>query len=474
MSWLALILTLSLGWFVSSALSGTAWKGPLWMTILGEASLAALFGPGLTSVLFFFMVKAGVATAPAVFTMLAAVTLLSVGLWWKFRQPATQSLPAKRFPWTWVLVSGSIAGVLMLLLNFQVFSQANPTGGWDASGIWNVRARYLAGGSDTWRHAVSGEIGGHMVGAAHPNYPLFLSSFVAMQWMVSGNFDTAAPTANSLLFSMAVLILLGASLASNTSVALGLLAWLVLLASDVFTSQISAQYADLLLGLAFLASLVLLDRADRSGLSPRLLFAAGLAVGFAPWIKNEGWPFAIAAIAIAAWRFRGRAIIWIVLGAMPGLLATTVLKIVAEGREATIPGTMGEALAKISDARRWWEAFVGFATAVSGAGPLWAHPLLLVAALAIALRFVPAAELRARVWLWIPIVATLAAEYGLFLVTTADLNWHISTSVNRLVAQVWPSLLWLVFLTLRPPEDYFGVPEPAVKSSIKKRKRPRE
>jgi len=94
----------------------------------------------------------------------------------------------------------------------------------------------------------------------------------------------------------------------------------------------------------------------------------------------------------------------------------------------------------------------------------------LVAALAIVLRFVPAAEQRARGWLWIPIAATLAAEYGLFLVTTADLNWHINTSINRLVAQVWPSLLWLVFLTLRAPEDYFGAPEAAVKSSVKKKR----
>ena len=84
---------------------------------------------------------------------------------------------------------------------------------------------------------------------------------------------------------------------------------------------------------------------------------------------------------------------------------------------------MGDALSKISDVRRWGEALVGFATAVWDAGPLWAHPLLLVAALAIVVRFVPAAERRTRKWLWIPIAATLAAEYGLFLVTTADLSW---------------------------------------------------
>jgi hypothetical protein len=473
MIWVALILTLGIGWFLSNALLGGAWTGPSWIAILGEASLAALFGPGLTSVVFFFMAVAGVGTAPAVDVMLIALTALSAAIWWKVREPSPHSPPVRRFPWMWVLIGASIAGVLMLVVDFQVFSQGNPAGEWDASGIWNLRARYLAGGPETWRYAVSGEIGGHMAGASHPNYPLFLSSFVALQWVTAGNFDSAAPAAASLLFSMGAWVLLGASLARTASLALGLLAWLILLASGVFTSQVPVQYADLLLAFAFLASLVLLDWADRSGRSPRLLFAAGLAVGFAPWIKNEGWPFALAALGIAAWRFWGRALSWIVLGAMPGLSATIVLKIVTEGREGTIPGTIGVALAKISDASRWWQALIGFAGAILGAGPLWAHPLILVAALAIVLRLVPAAERRARGWLWIPIAATLAAEYGLYLVTTADLNWHISTSVNRLVAQVWPSLLWLVFLMLRPPEDYFLAQETVVKSSPK-RKRPRE
>jgi hypothetical protein len=60
--------------------------------------------------------------------------------------------------------------------------------------------------------------------------------------------------------------------------------------------------------------------------------------------------------------------------------------------------------------------------------------------------------LRGRMWLLIPIGATAAAEYGTYLLTTADLDWHISTSVSRLVAQLWPSLIWLFFLTLRAPE----------------------
>jgi hypothetical protein len=84
--------------------------------------------------------------------------------------------------------------------------------------------------------------------------------------------------------------------------------------------------------------------------------------------------------------------------------------------------------------------------------------VLLAAVLAFALGWVPAAERRRRRWLWIPVAVTAVAEYGLYLITESDLNWHISTSVSRLVAQLWPSLIWLVFMMLRTPEEFAEAP----------------
>jgi hypothetical protein len=72
--------------------------------------------------------------------------------------------------------------------------------------------------------------------------------------------------------------------------------------------------------------------------------------------------------------------------------------------------------------------------------------------------------------LWIPIGVTAAAEYGLYLITTSNLDWHISTTVNRLVAQLWPSLIWLFFLLLRAPEDALASVQTA---SIRSRRRQR-
>jgi hypothetical protein len=450
---LALAMTLASGWFLARTFTGP---------VLAPA-LAVLFGPGLASVVFFFLVASGHATPATTFATLAALAAGSAALWWKLRAatPPASAEP-RRFPWTWALLIALAAGSVLLVLDFQAATQANPDGEWDASAIWNLRARFLSGGPDTWRRAISSELGGFMVGSAHPGYPLFLSSFIALQWTASRNFSTAVPVAFSLLISLALLALLVASLASRRSLPLGILAGLLLLGTELFASQASSQYSDLLEGLAFLASLVLLDGAllDAGADAPKSLIAAGLAIGFAPWIKNEGQPFAIAALALAAWRFRTKGLVWTAIGAAPGLLATAALKLLSQGRESMFPSTAGEALAKLADVSRWWQAFLGFGKAALDAGPLWAHPILLAAALAAVLRFLPSGERRQRLWWAVPIAGVLAAEYGLYLITTADLTWHINTSVERLLAQLWPSLLWLLFSMLCAPEQYYSAAVP--------------
>jgi hypothetical protein len=465
MAWIAaMLVSLIAGWCVARALTAGVWaSAPRWASLLVELSLAVLFGPGLASVFFFGMLVAGVGNRGGALAMLGVLLAGCAAVWWKLTPEIAPAGGRKRFPWMWALWICVAAGVLFLFLDFQVASSANPSGEWDAMSIWNLRARYLAAGDDVWRRAVSDTLGGHLGGAEHPGYPLFLSGFIGLLWSVAGSFDQTAPIVVSLMCAAAAWMLLGASVACRKSAALGLLAWCVLLASEVFASQTAAQYSDLLQGLAFLGAIVLLDAAaerDRTG--PRILIAAGLAMGLACWIKNEGLPFMIAALAVAVWRFGKRGLPWLALGASPGLLATVTLKLVAEGHEAILPRTLGEALEKIGGAGRWWQAALGFGKAVFEAGNEWTHPVLLAVLLAFALRFAPWAERRARLWLWIPVTVTAAAEYGLYLVTTADLNWHISTSVSRLVAQLWPTLLWLFFVTLRTPEEFFEAPAVAV------------
>ncbi|HEV8147449.1 MAG TPA: hypothetical protein VGP79_13750, partial [Bryobacteraceae bacterium] len=50
-------------------------------------------------------------------------------------------------------------------------------------------------------------------------------------------------------------------------------------------------------------------------------------------------------------------------------------------------------------------------------------------------------------------VGLLAADFALYLVTTAELSWHLNTSNSRVILQVWPAIIFVAFLMLRPPAE---------------------
>ena len=51
-----------------------------------------------------------------------------------------------------------------------------------------------------------------------------------------------------------------------------------------------------------------------------------------------------------------------------------------------------------------------------------------------------------RAWLFATPLALLAADFGIYLITMAELDWHLGTTNNRLILHVWPTVLFAYFL----------------------------
>jgi hypothetical protein len=296
---------------------------------------------------------------------------------------------------------------------------------------------------------------------------------------VEGGKTVDAPVAVSVLFTAGTAGLLAGAVAWSCGEAMGLLALLVLLASEGFASQAGSQYADIPLGFFILATLALVMRAASGGWDRRALLLAGLCAGLAAWTKNEGLPFLLAALGTAAWRGGARAAGAMAVGAAPAAFLLGGFKLaLVKGSEAIFPATAGEAMAKAGDPSRWLEIGVAFGKSVWQMGTPWTHPVLLVAVLAVAAGVAGREELRRRAWLALPVVALLAADFGVYLVTTADLTWHLGTSNIRLLVQVWPALLLVAFLLIEPPSTRDREPpklvgKPAGRTPGKPRKRAR-
>ena len=460
----ATIPAILLGWLIVRLLSPNRKRA--WLDWVFEISLGAGVGLGLTACVFFAMVLAGIASRAALFAVeLVAIAVVAMLLRRnrtaasEVASPQSSSQPS---PWIWILRIAAAVGLVSMCLSFSETIATNPNGEWDAFSIWNVRAKYLAGGSPAWRNAFASNLAGGMIGAAHPGYPLLVSASVARVWTLTGETSDAAPAAISLLFTLAACGLLAGAIAAATNEMFGWLALLVLIATDAFATQAAFQYSDVPLAFFILATIAIAAAAERAGWSPGLLALTGLVAGFAAFTKNEGLPFALLIAIVALWRARG-AFLWLPAGAIPGIAATLAVKLMAQGTEAILPKTAGEALHKIAEPSRWMQILKSFAVHFGEMGVWWAHPLLLLVILAAVLGLISRQDARSRAWLALPIVGLLAADFALYLVTTAELSWHLNTSNSRVILQVWPAMIFVAFLMLRPPAE----PTPAVAKPTK-------
>lgn len=443
-AFLAMLPAFALGWAVVRLLAPHRVGFYGWIF---EISLGIGVGAGLSSLADFALTWAGAANRVSLLAV-ELIALAIVGFAALRRGDTIAETAPDKISWIWLPRIAVALGILFLALDFSQTTAANPDGEWDAAGIWNLRARYLAGGRDTWRYAVSNQTPEGTTGNSHPGYPLLLSGFIARTWTILGDRDAPAPAALSLSFGLATLGLLCGALAP-VSEALGLLGVLVLLSSESFISQIAAQYADIPVSFFVLATIALLAWAAMLDWPPQLLSLAGLSAGFAAWTKNEGLPFAMAAILVALWRAK-LAAKWMAIGAAVPLAATLALKFfLVQGTEILFPKSAAQALTLIGEPSRWGKIIASFAGNVWTLGFWWAHPILLLVVLAFALGFVPG-ESR-RWWLLAAPAALLAADFGIYLITMNDLDWHLNTSNGRLIVQVWPAVLFGCFLMLRAP-----------------------
>jgi hypothetical protein len=444
------ILFLSLSTLSGALFAGAALGG-------GNRLLAAALGPalgaGVSSLCFFLLLWSGVAAPAVVWTAQTGLLGLAAFLWWRGRAPAAESPASTSAGFAlWTLRAAVLLSVALLVMDISATTAATPDGDWDAFAIWNLRARFLAAGPPAWEGAIGAGTNAGLTGASHPGYPLLLSGWIGMSWMVNGSNDPSVAAVAGGLLVVATVLLLFAALRALRGEWSGLLAVLLLLATEAFRSQTGSQYADIPLSLFVLAATALFALALRAD-TPALWALGGFTAGLAAWTKNEGWPFALCALLIPLLLRRSR-ILPSLAGFLPPLAVTLLFKtLTPAGSESAFPATFADAFQRLAQAGRWGTVLGSYLANIGIMGFWYAHPLLLLVILAFALRFSRRQPRSEIALLAAPPLALAAAAFGILLVTTADLAWHTSTSVARLIIQPWPALLLLVFCLLNRPED---------------------
>jgi hypothetical protein len=485
---LPFVLSILIGFLLVTVFDPLRAITPRWAALLFRVCLGSLLGIGFSAFVYFTLLAAGLARPWTILTIELASAAVLVWLWMGRRDARAErpgssgspAAPSRRSPppdsprkWLAGILTVIFTGEFLLVsVRLAQISFANPPGEWDAALTWNLRAKFLTD-PQNWRMAFSALLD------AQRAYPILTSAFIAHAWKLSGAiqaqsasrfagaYPATVPIALGLTFWTVLLGLMVSVLAMIRGTIAAMLAGLVLLSTAPLLFWATGQYADIPLSCYFLATLALLFLDARTESSqPWTLVWAGVCAALAAGTKDEGQLFAIlVSIAFLAGaiqaKFAGRPS-WhrakrFFAGMLPALLPTLGLKLFLSSHSHMAANqTVSGIIAKIEDPSRYQMIGKALLDLMMGLGSGAGHPWILLVFLALILRAPRDPRDRFAVGVSSVAVAGMFLSYlAAYVITPHELSWHLSTSLDRLMLQIWPCFVFL-FCRVLPDDGGFA------------------
>lgn len=435
-----------------ASLCAPGWT-PRWLSWTLYSGLGFGFGVGAAAILHLLLLLATGASPRVMFAFQGVALSLLAGKFFISRaQPPAPAPPSSR--WNLLPAMMLVFGLLFALSGLAASALTARHGGPDAWGNWNLRARYLAGPGESWRHALS-----ELLVEASPGAPLLFPSYIASVWRASGSISTTLPAVTGEIFYFAILLTLLSSIAVLRGLSHGLLAGLLWIASPAMLAGTGLPEVDIALAYYMLAAIAAATLSLALG-HRGAAAVAGVMASFAAFTKDEGMVFAALLLAVF-FTFQTREVrqwLWLAAAAFPGLLVAGCFK--------AFLAPAGGALPRLADPLAWSRAvsaeriealWEGLAGGLMNSGQRLTHPLLLLALLALLLRFSVPGQLRAGLRFG---ACVWAAQAAAFLI--ACLLHHqqglveLRSEAGRLIVQLWPGFLLLMFLSFGKIGDSVG------------------
>jgi hypothetical protein len=413
----------------------------------GALRIAAGYGPGLglgiVSLSFFLSRFAGAAPglvpilvgSAAVLTTLIAATS---------RNPESTSRRTSVVPsrFSWV--------VLAILLVLEVaaclhWAATRPLGSYDARAIWNVRALFM--------YRAEGNVGKVFSSMEHgqPDYPLLVPGTVAGGYTILGRETPVVPQGMGLIWAFGLsLLVLGASLRRSEPDAGG---WtlLLLFSTPVFWAIAFTQCADIPVAYLFLGSALGLASLlkPRGATTPPVM--TGFFLGCLMFTKNEGVVYALVLAAVFTLVGGVRAITRrqigeLVVGAAWPLVTFFLFKFFWAPTNSVAPFLEG-GLARALQPTRWQTVAGAMVDRILPGGDSVGWSLFWIVVILSLLMPVTVREIRLRPavrFLTMTSAAALGFCVFVYLATPNELDWHMATSLDRVLFQIAPlvAVVW--------------------------------
>jgi hypothetical protein len=358
------------------------------------------------------------------------------------------------------------------VISFALISLKHPHGDYDATATWNLRARFLARGTSHWRDAFV-DSQGHS--HANLDYPLLLPATIARAWKYVGDEPVLVPIVVAFSFTFSSVGLLCSSLAFLRNKRVGYLGGIVLLSVSGFVDLGTWQYADLVVGWFMLSTIVILGICDASpnNESRGLLALAGASAGFCAWSKNEGELFLLLVLSVwlfssllrtGGWKVFARQGTAMAFGLLPVIAILAYFKLAVAPANSWVspvsyptggaiqhflePGTIGQ---KLTDVSRYGVIAKAMASGILrlGGRTMGVVPLLVLYGVTAKVKRNNIASVQTGMSV---LVLMLVGYFFVYLATPLNLAYHLSTSLSRLLLQLWPSAVFVFFMATSAAE----------------------
>ena len=428
--------------------------------VVFSLALAFCLGIGFSSVVSTTLIVIGVAPSSRAFVLTdMSIWAIVAALGWYTRRAPERPESRDQSRETWLLPAAFGVIAIVALVATIAAAEAAPHGDWDAWAIWNLHARFLfrGGAGDAWRGFFS-------IAWSQPDYPLLLPASVARVWAYAGHESTLGPILIAVGFGIACVTLAVTTIGGRH----GWIAGALMLGATTFLAQVPSQCADVPLACFIVATLAVMFgdvfRVPGPGARDPAVIA-GAASAMAAWTKNEGVIFVLLlfliAVIVAVRRRDGRQLLWSIAGATPILIVAVGFKLALAPSSGLVEGqSLAVILTRLMDPDRHMTVLGLMAQhAMSWSAPFAfaVFPIVSLVAAWMAVRMGGVVRVMATV-----LGLMLASYYVVYVTTPFDITWHVSTSIDRLLVQLWPALVLTVFLGLQSsvPRPRSSVPGP--------------
>lgn len=324
--------------------------------------------------------------------------------------------------------------LLVLIVNILFFDKCYHYGGWDAIAIWELHGKYLTL-ENQWILLFSDDLDW-----SHPDYPLYYPLILAFFWKSLNEWSPIVPMLYNYVIFLGFFIVFYFGRLSFHGQLIGLL-FCIFLGSDVnFISIVSSQLADSTLSFTILLSIYLFLEINDNQTNAFILL--GIISSSSFWVKNEGVVFFLVfslAIVIFSGFTKAQKFKYFI-GAIPLLIVLILFKISIPISNDITSSVGTDSFAKFMSFDRYLIIFKGLINILV---TKYFYIILIVTMLFFT-------KPKSQIILVLAVLASILVGYRVvYLITPNDLEWHINTSINRLIHQLYPSLLLCACYTLQ-------------------------